>query len=166
MALLSVSANQMVISTSGWGFQVFRVQSQRATPMPSRLQQRHPSVNRIPPLAVQANRRSSEVFLSTTTLGKKTTLTMTPSRSGATLTPATETATLMLTSSSTVSTLTTATLRTATLPTWTPSRLQGKLLAQRWPRSDQDSRSNQDASSITKPRRVRSRAGKAIQTTR
>ena len=31
-----------------------------------------------------------------------------------------------------------------------PSRLQGKLLAQRWPRSDQDSRSNQDASTTNR----------------
>ena len=76
-----------------------------------------------------------------------------------------------------------------------PSRLQGKLLAQRWPRSDQDSGSNQDASTTNrwrsrtsyfhartgakygsnctpkvqvKPSRgeLRSRAGKATRTTR
>ena len=114
------------------------------------LQQWHHRILRIPPLAVKANRCASEVFLSTTTLGRTTTLTTTPSRAGATLTPATRTATLTLTSSRIVSTLSTATLRTATLPTWILSRLQGKLLSQRWPRSDQDSGSNQDASTTNR----------------
>ena len=40
-----------------------------------------------------------------------------------------------------------------------PSRLQGKLLAQRWPRSDQDSGSNQDASTTNRWRKVWSEFG-------